>query len=112
MQLPVIIQDKANHFIYGAIISAVSIIISYLFLDDRLPAGLVLLLVAVIGILSSVIMGLVKELMDLKANLAAKKIGQPPPHGVEIADAVYTAIGGILPAVPFLAIYLVERIIP
>ena len=69
MKLPLIPQDKANHYVYGSVIY----FISNLFLSPILSM-LVILLIA-----------LLKELYDYKA-----KTGTP-----EAMDVVWTLLGGL-----------------
>lgn len=70
MTLPLIPQDKANHFVYGAVVGA--------------------LVAAVTGypnaaLVSAVVLGFVKEMYDL-----ATKTGTP-----DWRDVVWTAAGGV-----------------
>jgi hypothetical protein len=80
-QLPV---DKANHALYGALLSLAlyALLLPHThFAHHFALAGAVLL-------------GLAKEAADQIANLAAERAGRPPPHGVELLDALATAAGG------------------
>lgn len=80
MKLPMLPQDKANHVIYGAAIA--------------LAVGLVF--GPLVGLLMAGAAGLAKELADRQANKRAAAKGELPPHGVERADLVATACGGLL----------------
>lgn len=83
--LPSIPGDKANHFLYGALIALAAY-----------AAGLLALptLAAQAALAAAVVAGVVKEGADRWANLQASRQGLPPPHGVELLDAVATAAGG------------------
>ena len=48
------------------------------------------------GVAASVAAGVVKELLDRLANRRAVARGEPAPHGVEWADAAWTAFGGLV----------------
>jgi hypothetical protein len=85
MTLPVIPQDKANHALYGALLAlAVLALCTVLGIQ---PAALYALGAAVIA-------GAGKEVVDRLENLRAEKRGEPPPHGVELWDALATWAGG------------------
>lgn len=79
MNLPQLPQDKANHFVYGAIIAA--------------------LLSPIIGpwpaVLTVIAVGFLKEVSDNWQNY--RNAGT---HGVELWDALATAAGGIIVVLP------------
>lgn len=81
MKLPTIPADKANHVIYGALAFCAS---------GVLGAAPVESLAAVIAL------GIAKEAADWLANWVAVRKGRPAVHGVEVLDAVATAVGGLL----------------
>ncbi len=89
--LPVIPQDKANHFAYGAAIgAAVSLIAG--------PG---------IGLGAGVAFGVAKEAWDAWGKHKARRAGQVPLHGVELADAAWTAAGALAATVTPLAALVV-----
>ena len=92
MNIPLIPQDKANHFAYGAAIAAVVSII----------AG------PVVGLSMACVFGALKELVDYISNKRAVRHGLPPSHGVEKADALWTAAGGLVIALPQLLPHVVR----
>ena len=77
MTLPLIPQDKANHYIYGNLIFLVVFVLSSLVVSAGLAASLALFAVAVAGI--------GKEIYD-----SITGTGTP-----EVMDAVYTITGGL-----------------
>jgi hypothetical protein len=77
MSLPSLPQDKANHFVYGAIIAALTSFFS--------PH---------IAIVAVVIVGAGKELSDWWQNQRGGN------HGIEIMDAVSTICGGLIVIAP------------
>jgi len=46
--------------------------------------------------LAPLTVGILKELNDLRLNMAAQRRGEPPPHGVEVLDALATGLPGFL----------------
>lgn len=83
--LPIIPQDKANHFIYGVLIGIVAGAIATKFKQPVIPAS----------VLAAVLFGVAKETVDYLSNRKAIAAGLEPTHGVEFADAAFTALGGI-----------------
>lgn len=89
MKLPMLPQDKANHFIYGALIW-LGVMVLALVLGCGEGAA-----VKVAGVvLWCAAWG--KELVDLILNRIAIARGKEPTHGVELLDAVSTWAGGVL----------------
>lgn len=72
--LPVLASDKANHFIYGAVIAAI---------------GIVLFGVA-IGVALCVAMAVLKEVYD----------HWHPNHQADVYDAAWTILGGLVVMFP------------
>lgn len=93
MNLPLIPQDKANHAVYGAVLTALGASLA-------IVAGAPPWAAALAGAVLAAAAGLLKEQLDARANAKALAAGQPPPHGVERADALATTAGGLLVAVP------------
>lgn len=85
MNLPFLPQDKANHFVYGAVIALVAYA-ALLITHAPHPVAFSMLAVALFAV--------GKETRDRLANLKAKRAGLEPPHGVELMDAVATVAGG------------------
>jgi len=81
--IPLIPQDKANHFVYGAVIA---LLVGLIAQQLKLPVAY--------GVVAAMLVGAVKESLDYYQNWRAKRAGLPPPHGVEFADFVATALGG------------------
>lgn len=87
--LPQLSADKANHAVYGALI-----------FNTALPltdAFVALALVAVLAV--------AKEASDWISNHRARAAGLPAPHAVEVMDALATLAGGVLCALPLLALH-------
>lgn len=72
-QLPVFPADKANHFVYGALIGAAAAYFG--------PKG---------ALMAALVAGAFKELFDAIANYRAGS----PVHGVELEDFLATTAGG------------------
>lgn len=88
MNLPVIPQDKANHFVYGAAIAVVvGAVVGYAGYNSRL--------VIAVSIGASVLFGAAKEAADWYRNRKAQAAGAVKMHGVEFADFLVTAAGGV-----------------
>ncbi len=90
MALPIIPQDKANHFIYGVVVSLAAMFVAS---TQALPIPLV-----VVGIVSAFVVGAIKEAVDYIQN---KQAGTPL-HGVELLDGVATGLGGVATSVTLL----------
>lgn len=96
MKLPLIKQDKANHFIYGGVIwIAIYFVVSFALAKPYNG------LVALVG---TVAVGVAKEFCDYIQNEKAKEIGLKPDHGVDEWDAFATALGGAFLWISYLAI--------
>ena len=78
--------DKVLHLQAGTCVALAAAIGATIFHRD--PFWYVALLPLVVGIL--------KELNDLRLNMAAQRKGEPAPHGVEVLDALATAVPGFL----------------
>ena len=88
MNLPIIPQDKANHYVYGSVIA--------IFAGAAAEQiGLSVLLVILCSIGAAALFGAAKELIDLYKNRKAQAAGAPKVHGVEIADFLVTVAGGL-----------------
>ena len=83
MKIP---HDKLLHMAAGLCPALAAAICATFF--NRDPFWYVALLPLAVGIL--------KELNDLRLNMAAQRRGEPPPHGVEVLDALATALPGFL----------------
>ena len=111
MNLPIFSQDKANHVIYGAIIAAimsslVSLVIPIIPIFNLISYSQQHIVSAIVGLLSAAAGGLIKEMMDKKANDIAIKLEQPVLHSVEKADFLYTVQGGMIISIPIILISL------
>ena len=91
MMLPQLPADKANHAITGAAIFSAALWLARMAAPSHAVwiAGAAVLIAAV-G----------KELSDWIINRRAIARGEPPPHGVELYDALATCAGGALAALP------------
>lgn len=100
MSLPQLPQDKANHHAYGSWIAFVAFLIGCFILPQLLQALAVGFSIPAwlfaLAVLVAFAVG--KEALDWTLNQRAIKAGLPPPHGVELYDALATIAGG-LPAV-------------
>jgi hypothetical protein len=86
MSLPSLPPDKANHFVYGAVIYAVTFCIFSLL---KLPAATYYAFATV------ALFGVGKEIVDYLQNRF-----QGAQHGVEALDALATIAGGAICAIP------------
>lgn len=98
MKLPIIPQDKANHFIYGLAIGLVAAIACGLAGHPKIGP--------VASALVACIAGGLKEWVDSMANSKSIDAGLPPQHGVEGEDWLVTTLGGLFIGV----VLLVQRI--
>lgn len=73
-------QDKIYHLVAGAVIATVS------YLLFSVLVSVLLVLAAAVG----------KEIYDYVVNQIAEKKFLPPPHSVDIFDAIATVVGGFL----------------
>lgn len=89
MQLPLIAQDKANHFIYGYGVAVAVALVAHHVL--QLPRPLARLVGAGTGCLA----GAVKEGADWWRNRRALRTGQGAPHEASWGDGLTTAMGAI-----------------
>jgi hypothetical protein len=81
-------QDKANHFFFGALAGLAAAALACAAGRPQLAGPAALAFASLIGI--------VKEGADSWSNRQAAKQGLPPPHSVELLDAVSTAAGGLV----------------
>ena len=88
--MPIFSKDKANHFIYGAIIFCVGYLCSFLWFPEPLWAAMALVALFAVG----------KEAYDHWHNLQSIKRGVIPTHGVELMDILATVVGGAVVALP------------
>ncbi len=85
MNLPIIPQDKANHFVYGSAIAiAAGAVAEYM----GLP-------IVICSVGAAALFGAAKEALDWYRNRKAKAAGATPTHGVEVADFLATVAGGV-----------------
>lgn len=82
IQLPMLPHDKANHFIYGAVIFTATNLIPHV--------------APIWALVAAAIFGIGKEFVDLALNKLAEKRGHLSVHGVEPLDAIATFVGGAL----------------
>ncbi|BDD04491.1 hypothetical protein [Aureibacter tunicatorum] len=80
MKLPLAPQDKANHFLYGSVITCISIL-AILYIDQKLFASNFLIWM---GIVPAIAFGIFKEVWDSRGR-----------GNVEAMDAVWTIFGGV-----------------
>lgn len=85
-------KDKVGHFIAGAIIGALALIVSRWIAPPGLPF---------LAVLFATLAGVAKEAFDWYRNEQAKTADPmaPPPHDVSLWDAVATALGGLAVAI-------------
>lgn len=84
MNLPIIPQDKANHYVYG---SAIAIAAGAAAEQMGFP-------IAICSIGAATLFGAVKEALDWYRNRKAEAAGATPTHGVEVVDFLATVAGG------------------
>lgn len=87
MQLISLPQDKANHVIYGALVTLIALAVFHMF-NVQLATALALAVCTMVGI--------AKEAVDHIRNMINIGKGKPAEHGVEFLDAVATIAGGLL----------------
>jgi hypothetical protein len=104
--LPSVPQDKANHIMYGLVISIIATTVFALILDNNMEHVYAMIAASVIGASFAIVVGILKEVLDKLSNVRNQKAGLPPIHTVEVADAAYTALGGILPVLPIILVHL------
>lgn len=110
--MKVLPQDKANHLSYGSLIASCAAVVAQfamlgLVQQGALPVSVLQyrnLVAAVAAQGSAALAGVVKERMDKRANDRAIANGELPPHSVEGADIMYTALGGTFVAAPLAAL--------
>ena len=85
MNLPIIPQDKANHFVYG---SAIAIFAGAAAKELGLP-------VVPCSIAAATFFAAAKEALDWYKNYKTRLVGATPTHGVEFADFLATVAGGL-----------------
>lgn len=90
--LPIIPQDKANHFAYGAATFTATYTLTAFQQLPALPIAAAAVALVAFG----------KEALDWLSNRRARAAGFPAPHGVELLDALATLAGGALCAIPLL----------
>lgn len=86
MNLPQLELDKANHFLYGAIITA----------TVSIPFGIG------VGFLVGICAAVAKELIDAAVNWKHNKALDKGPHTIDPKDALATALGSAAVATPYL----------
>lgn len=84
--LPVVPADKANHFVYGAVVACVVCSVSLLWWGQAASA--------VAGLVSAAMAGLLKEYRDY----TDRDDGSYP----EVADLLWTVLGGAVTVAPTL----------
>lgn len=88
MKLPLLPQNKANHVIYGAVVSCAFVAATLTL--GVLPVGWVPLAT----LASAAAVGALKEYMDHRANKQADRELMVRPHTVDPTDVAWTAVGG------------------
>lgn len=96
-KLPMPPYDKSLHLNYGAAISAV---FSILFACVGLIDKQFLVFAPGLGFLMALGIGKAAEMRQDRINDKLVAAGQAPTHSVEAADVKYTAMGGLIVAVP------------
>ena len=88
MNLPQFPADKANHALYGA---AIFVVAGWLATQLGLQPY-----ARLIGAATATLAGLLKEVVDARANTRAAAAGLPAPHEASAADAFATTGGAML----------------
>lgn len=92
-------RDKLQHHIAGGLVGAVAALAAVGFGLGPLQAGVAALTFGLVA-------GYIKELLDWRANRAARRAGEPELRGVEKADAIATWGGALPVALPLIALGL------
>lgn len=87
--LPLIEQDKANHFIYGSVISFAVIV--FLSIALAVPP----FIASVLGVVAGAAMGILKEVYDYLHK---------ETHTPDIKDIVWTILGSFVVSIPGLVV--------
>ncbi len=100
-------QDKANHQVYGARIAtavAIGVMVTCAAAFPSTVNGtrVAMLYAAMAGAGAAIGAGLVKEILDKRANEAAAEFDLPPTNSVDKADVVATLVGGVTTMLPLL----------
>lgn len=87
-------KDKALHFAAGIVVGSLALIASRWIEPGGLPF---------IAVLAAILAGAAKEAFDWYSNEQAKTEAPsaPPPHDVDLWDAVATSLGGLAVAVVY-----------
>jgi len=80
MKLPILPQDKANHFVYGSVIAAIGCVVAPMF-----------------GALLAIAFGIGKEVYDVWRNKVHPDSATP-----DVWDATATIVGGLIVVIPAL----------
>lgn len=87
MNIPMLPQDKANHFVWGAFAALAGAMAAYALHKPQHAASIAQGLNCVVGA--------AKELSDYISNKRARDAGLPEAHEVSFEDFVATTIGGV-----------------
>jgi len=90
MTLPMLPQDKANHFVYGLAIAIVAAYAAMVVLGWSHQQG------KWVGVVAAAAFGVAKEGFDYVMNKRSAAAGGPPVHTVDGMDALATAAGGLV----------------
>ena len=109
LMFALIAQDKANHQVYGARIATGVAIVTMVTCVALFPSTVQgprvgMLYAALAGAAAAMCAGLVKEVLDKRANAAAEVFDLPQTHSVEKADVMATIVGGVTTMLPLLLI--------
>lgn len=104
-RLPLFPQDRLAHYQWASWFSAIAATVAVLVLAPRLPFRMVLLAGVAASVLCAVLLGLLGEYSDQRANQAAAAAGEPAPHSVSEGDVWASALGCLPSALPLLALY-------
>lgn len=107
MKIPSIPADKAQHIIYGALASLV-VTVFLLLLAILFPRTLFLAPWA--GVLAALCLGLLTEMRQEVLNERAEARGEVPTHKIELGDVTATALGGLIPTLPVLVIWVLAKL--
>jgi len=110
MNIPLLPQDKANHFFYGAVCASAGSIVTLLIVWAFWLAGHKLesavLAAAIVGLVCSASAGIAKEYRDDEENDEDEKAGRPLSHEVSRQDIAATMLGGLAATAPLFLIGL------
>lgn len=94
MPLPIVRLDRANHFIYGALVFLVTLLVMRAFGAHPIVFGIHFRRKD-IALFVTIFVAAAKEISDWLMNRGLIARGQPPQHGVQGVDFSWTSLAGL-----------------